>query len=88
MLKNGSDVYLTYEEQSEVLDRLRRIDTRLTTLMLHEGMEIETSPNTIMRALTEALVIIVGEYPREDDRYIFAAKTARKFGLDLGENGE
>lgn len=39
-------------------------------------------------ALIEALVIIVGEYPKEDDRYQFAIRAAKKFNLDIGENGE
>lgn len=36
--------------------------------------------------LEKALVIIVGEYPRHDDRYKFAIELAKKYGLDLGEN--
>lgn len=38
-------------------------------------------------ALVEALIIIVGEYPKEDDRYLFAIKAAKEFGLDIGEMG-
>lgn len=37
--------------------------------------------------LEKALVVIVGEYPKEDERYIDAVAAAKKFGIDLGENG-
>lgn len=38
-------------------------------------------------ALTDALIIIVGEYPKDDERYVWACKTAKGFNLDVGENG-
>lgn len=42
---------------------------------------------SIEQYLQEALIIIVGEYPKTDDRYIFAIETGKIFGFDLGENG-
>jgi hypothetical protein len=38
-------------------------------------------------ALEQALIIIVGEYPKEDNRYVFATQAAKQFNIDLGENG-
>lgn len=37
--------------------------------------------------LEKALVIIVGEYPKGDERYQWAVCVAEQFDLDLGENG-
>jgi hypothetical protein len=42
----------------------------------------------LLEALDEALIIIAGEYPKEDERYQFAIHTAKKFNLDIGEDDD
>ena len=42
----------------------------------------------LYKALEKALIIIVGEYPKTDENYIIAIKTAKDFHIDIGENGE
>jgi len=42
----------------------------------------------LLCALHTALIVIAGEYPKDDDRYIDAIKTAKQFDLDIGENDD
>ena len=39
----------------------------------------------LMDALEKSLLVIVGEYPKSDERYIEAVAIAEEFGIDLGE---
>ena len=63
---------------------------RLETLMNRDGVDLKEFAYrmySLELALENALVIIEGEYPKNDDRYEFAMRMAEKFSLDVGEMG-
>lgn len=47
MLKNHeTTLHLTYSEQEEIIQRMRRMETRLVSLMAHLGMEVPGRKDT------------------------------------------
>lgn len=53
--------------------------------MKKSNKEWDETTKKLLEALEESLLIIMGEYPKQDDRYMWAKRQCDIFGIDLEE---